>query len=372
MRRPRLTQTSPRARRLLLAGTTTLVFAAAFPAAGLAALSTFGSSLAQPATLNTVDNLAYAGVNIAVPPSPQAPSGNVHVAHFGADTALWNASVAGGQAAAPEGGQAVKLALEGCAQPAPGGPAPLTQIHFQDLSPQPGGGAKVNISSQAFTIPVCGRGGASGATVSTYEPINLCVSQGDYVALNDEGGYVPGAYPSGVPYQVMGAVGGSAMDSFIRNNGVGNGALLSAGETGPSDGFAANPGEELMLQVTLGTGPDARYVCPGGSKDKAPTLRPAKIIGQTYHVSKTRLVKLGLYCRGPEPCTGEVGLGPAGQPGGFAHSHVELPGGHTSNVTLHVTPALVALIHKHHHVDAVVTLTLPGGVVTQAVTLKVF
>jgi hypothetical protein len=362
----------PSARTLLLAGASTVSLVAACAPGAQAAISTFGSSLSQPATLNTAENLAYAGVNIAVPPSPQTPSGNVHVAHFGADTALWNSSVAGGQAAAPEGGQAVKLALEGCAQPAPGGPPPLSQIHFQDLSPQPGGGAKVNISSQAFTIPVCGRGGASGSTVSTYEPINLCLAQGDYVALNDEGGYVPGAYPSGVPYQVMGAVGGSAMDSFIRNNGVGNGALLSPGETGPSDGFAANPGAELMLQVTLGTGPDARYVCPGGSKDKAPTLRPAKIVGQTYHVSKTRLVRLGIYCRGPEPCQGELTLGDAAQPAAFGHIHVELPGGHTSNVTLHVTPALVTLIHKHHSVAGIVMLTLGSAVVSQPVTLKVF
>jgi hypothetical protein len=363
---------SPLVPKLVPASAAALLLAAAFPAAGLAALSTFDSSLAQPATLNTTENLAYAGTNIAVPPSPQIPSGNVHVAHFGADTALWNTSVAGGQAGAPEGGQAVKLELEGCAQPATGGPPPLTQVHFQDLSPQPGGGAKVNISSQAFTVPVCGRGGASGSTVSTYEPTNLCVSQGDYVALNDEGGYVPGAYPSGVPYQVIGSAAGSAMDSFIRNDGVGNGSVLSVGESTANDGFAANPKEELMLRVTLGTGPDARYVCPGGTKEKPATLRPAKIVGQTYHVSKTRLVRLGLYCRGPEACQGEVTLGVPAEPAEFAHAHVELPGGHTSNVSLRVSSALVTMIHKHHSVDGLVTLTLGSTVISQPVTLKVF
>jgi hypothetical protein len=359
-------------RRLVPASAAALLLAAAFPAAGLAALGTFDSSLSQPATLNTTENLNYAGSNIAVPPSPQTPSGNVHVAHFGADTALWNASVAGGQAAAPEGGQAVKLELEGCAQPAAGGPPPLTQVHFQDLSPLPGGGAQVNLSSQAFAVPVCGRAGASGATVSTYEPINLCVAQGDYVALNDEGGYVPGAYPSGVPYQVIGSRPGSAMDSFIRNNGVGNGAVLSSAESTSNDGFATNPNEELMLRVTLGTGADARYVCPGGTKEKPATLRPAKIVGQSYHVSKTRIVRLGVYCRGPEPCQGELALGLPTQPSAFAHTHVELPGGHTSNVSLKVSSALVTLIHKHHSVDGLVTLTLGSAVISQPVTLKVF
>lgn len=195
---------------------------------------------------------------------------------------------------------------------------------------------------------------------------------GDYLALNEEGGYVPGAYPAGVPYKVIGGVPGSNMDSFIRNNGVGNGALLSPGESGANDGFAANAGEELMMQVTLGTGPDARYVCPGGSKDRAPTLRPAKINGRTYHVSKSRLVRLSIYCRGPEPCQGEVALGQPGQPNVFGHSHIELPGGHTSAVALHVTPALMAMIRRHHAVEAVVNLTLGATVLTQSVTMKVF
>ncbi len=91
-----------------------------------------------------------------------------------------------------------------------GGPAPLTQIHFQDLVPQPGGGAQVNVTTQPFDIPVCGAGGASGSTVTSYEPTNFCVNQGDYVDFNDEGGFEPAdplAYPSGVPYKVLGAVG---------------------------------------------------------------------------------------------------------------------------------------------------------------------
>ena len=51
------------------------------------------------------------------------------------------------------------------------------------------------------------------------------MSTGDYVAFNDEGGYVPYIYRSGVPYQVLGAARGSVMNSFIRGNGTNNGAL---------------------------------------------------------------------------------------------------------------------------------------------------
>ena len=39
------------------------------------------------------------------------------------------------------------------------------------------------------------------------------------------------------------------MGSFIRNNGVGNGAYFSPGDTSYHDGFATNPGEELLLQA---------------------------------------------------------------------------------------------------------------------------
>jgi len=35
---------------------------------------------------------------------------------------------------------------------------------------------------------VVGPNGAGGSTVSTYEPVNLCVNKGDYVDFNDEGG----------------------------------------------------------------------------------------------------------------------------------------------------------------------------------------
>ena len=122
-----------------------------------AAVITFGSPLAVPATLNTTENLGYLGTYTAVPPSPEAPNGSFHTAHNGADTALWNVAEAAGSPSAPATGQALKVALEGCAQPSSNGPPPLTQIHLQDLSPLPGGGARVNLSSQAFNVPVCGR-----------------------------------------------------------------------------------------------------------------------------------------------------------------------------------------------------------------------
>src|ERR1700691_967981 len=225
-----------------------------------AATLTCGSPLTVSASKDTANDLNYQGTNVALPGSV------FHIPHDGADGALWNDQIPVGDPTAPVGGQVVSVRLEGCAKS--NGPPPLTQFHFQSLAPLTGGAAKVELTSQAFYIPVCGAGGASGSTVSSYDPINLCVAQGDYVAFNEEGGFVgaqngPPPYPAGVPYMVIGATAGATMDSLIRNNEVGNGAVFSPTDTTRHERFASNAGEELMLQATLATGPDAPPIRPG-------------------------------------------------------------------------------------------------------------
>src|SRR5271166_3086617 len=159
-------------RRARIAATALLaaLLALALPAASSAEITTVGSPLSVPATLNTAENLSYTGTNTAVPPNAEFPTGIVHTYHYGADGAMWNTALASGQPAIPAAGQAIKISLEGCAVPAPGGPPPLTQIHFQTLHPLARGKYRVELSSQAFEMPVCGVGGASGATVSTTWP----------------------------------------------------------------------------------------------------------------------------------------------------------------------------------------------------------
>lgn len=278
---------------------------------------TFGSPLAVPASKDTANDLNYRGTDV------QLPGSVFHIPHDGADGALWNVQLAGASPTAPAGGQVVSVSLEGCAQS--NGPRPLTQIHFQALTPQPGGAMKVALTSQAFDIPVCGENGASGSTVSTYQPTNLCVAQGDYVDFNEEGGFVPSSngpppYPSGVPYMVIGEVPGSTMDSFVRNNDTGNGATFSPNDTTNHDGFAANPGEELMLQATLATGPDATPLCPGGTKGI-----PAPGSTRSVHrhvfpvlsiptpqfdgVNARGVVQVAIYCHSSaSTCTGTITL----------------------------------------------------------------
>ena len=306
-----------------------------------------------------------------MPPTPTLPSGVVHTQHFGADTALWNVALSGGAPVVPATGQALQVRLEGCALPAVGGPRPDTQIHFQDVTPLPQGGVAVNISSQPFQIPVCGQDGASGSAVSTYDPINLCVSQGDYVAFNDDGGYVPNIYRAGVGYQVLGSVPGSTADSFIRNNGTGNGSMLSPSYSSPNDGFAVNKDEELMLQVTLGTGSDATHICPGGTRGLPPPLPPIGVRPQTDGVNHSRIVAVAIFCNLSPECKGTATLMLAGKSLGVGQAGFSLQTKRTSHVPIRVTPQLMTLIRKHHGVRTTLVAVVAGKTVTQTVSVKI-
>ncbi len=353
---------------VLLAGLLPVVLV---PASASAAITIVGSPLSVPATLNTSENLSYQGTNTAVPPSPEAPNGIFHTFHFGADTTLWDVVQAGGSPSMPAAGQAVKVSLEGCAQSARGGPPPLTQIHFQDVSPLPEGGVRVNLTSQSFDIPVCGQGGASGSTVTGYEPTNLCVSKGDYVAFNDEGGYVENVYRAGVPYQVLGRVNRSTADSFLMNDGTGDGAVFSPSNLAPDDGFAINENEELMLQVTLGTGPDARYVCPGGTKDAPPALPPIDVHPQTDGINHSRIVAVAIYCRLTPECKGVATLTLGGRVVSVGHSGFSLRGDTTSHLPFRVVPALMGPIRRDDGVRATLTATVAGKTIAQIIDVKI-
>jgi hypothetical protein len=347
-----------------------LVFLA--PAASPAAITTVGSSLSAPATLNTAENLNYPGTNTPVPPSPDAPNGIFHTFHFGVDTALWNLAPAGGGSRVPATGQALKVSLEGCAVQAVGGPPPLTQIHFQDVSPLPDGGAKVNLTSQPFDIPVCGQGGASGSTLSTYEPVNLCVSAGDYVAFNDDGGYVENVYRAGVPYQVLGTVHGATMASFLKDGGTGNGAIMSPAERAANDGFTTNANVELMMQVRLGTGPDATHICAGGAGGLPPALPPISVKPQTDGVNHDRIVAVAVYCRLSPGCRGVATLTLPGGHATVGRSGFSLQNKQTAHVHIRLTSKVISMIRAQHGVSTMLTAVVGTTTINQTISVKIF
>jgi hypothetical protein len=361
----------------LLAGAFAALLAALAPAVSQAKLTTIGSPLSVPATLNTSENLSYPGTYTGVPVSPEAPNGIFHTFHFGADTAIWNFSQASGKTAVPETGQASKIELEGCAQKASNGPNPLTTIHFQDLSPTPDGGAKVNITSQGFDLPVCGENGAGASTITSFVPINLCVSAGDYVGFNDSGGYVPNIYRSGVPYQVLGSVTGATSDSFIKDEGTGNGATFSPSVTSANDGWAVNRNEELMMRVTLATGSDATHICPGGSQGLPPALAPIRVSPQTDGVNHSRIVAVAVYCR-VSPCNGVATIGSSGaDTSSYGHEEIygragfALQANKTVHLPIRIKSQLVNEVRAKHGVSTTLTAVVNGKTITQRITVKI-
>lgn len=362
-------------RSLLVAAAVAAFSVLCVPSPSDAKLTTIGSPLSVPATLNTAEDLGYPGTYTQVPPSADAPNGIFHTFHFGADTAIWNFSKARGGAAVPATGQAKKIELEGCAQKAANDLMPLNTIHFQDLSPIPGGGVKVSLTSQGFDVPICGENGADASTISSYLPVNLCVSAGDYVGFNDSGGYVQNVYRAGVPFQVLGAVPGSTTNSFIKDEGTGNGATLSPAVTSADDGFAVSRNEELLMRVTLATGRDATHICPGGKDGLPPPLAPIRVSPQTDGINHSRIVAVAVFCR-VSPCKGTATLtvpGESNYAGEATYGRVgfSLQANKTVHLPIRVRSELVSKIRAKHGVSVKLAAVVNGKTISQRITVKI-
>ncbi|HEV3229427.1 MAG TPA: hypothetical protein VGY97_08135 [Solirubrobacteraceae bacterium] len=319
----------------------------ALPATGIAATTVVGSDLSHPADT---------------------------VVQHGADTAVWNVALgsSGSGAAAgavmPSDGQITTIRLKGTAHVSPSGVAPLTQIHFQDLVPQPDGSVKVDVTTGAFDIPTSG----DPNRVSEFHPENFCVHRGDYVAFNDEGGFDPNNYPNGVAYQVLARVPGSVADEYTKDNGTKNGAQ-----------FTGSPlqGEELLVQEVLATGPDATPLCPGGTQGTAPSrpsggtpragggqpgLSAVTVPLQTDKVNRQGFVQIALVCNTTAPCDGSLTLGPASSGGSGASSTLGTSSFHlqphqASKVKLQLTRQAQKLLRHRHGRATRVKLTVSSG-----------
>jgi hypothetical protein len=166
---------------------------------------------------------------------------------------------------------------------------------------------------------------------------------------------------------VFGRVPGSTTDFFTQNAGTLNGAT-----------FTGQPlqDEELLLQVDLGTGPDATPLCPGGgasgsssasSAGAAPangapagggysssfgTNAPSLLVpAQTDTLSrKTGTFNASLVAHSPSPCTGAATLysggtivSPPATPTGapLATANFSIPSGQTGAVPMQVTNSAI-------------------------------
>ena len=212
-------------------------------------------------------------------------------------------------------------------------------------------------------------------------------SETDWVAFNDEGGFVPSdsgppPYPAGVPYMVIGRSSGATMDSFIRNGGTNNGTSISESDRTYHDGFASNKDEELMLQSTLATGADASDSCPGGTKSayKGPTsgynqkpAPPLRVGPQTDGINHRRIVSIAIYCHQSSGCAGALTLA---QPGkghraAVVRTAFKIPGGKTSHVAVRLPAGLVALARHRRPRGLPLAVTASTGSTTVARTIDV-
>jgi hypothetical protein len=222
-------------------------------------------------------------------PGPFAHENTANTPHSAEDLGVWNPGIT-----APTGGQIVSIQVTGCALEDVGSPVqesqgvPVNTLLFQTLTPSgsswtvdnTAGAAAGDGSAFPFQLPFCQSAanptGASAGTVTTYEPLHLCVNAGDVVAFHDLGGFVDDGgpfYPQGIPMEVLAPVSGPGTDSFI---GVGV-PSLGPGVFGTLDttlfgqdqsGYATEADQEVTLQVVEATGNDAYGLCSGGFGDE--------------------------------------------------------------------------------------------------------
>lgn len=265
------------------------------PAAASAALITFGSDLAAPA-------------DTSIPRQ--------------ADTIFFQTAFPDGRGTTvPASGQITKVAIKGYAPFAqvPGKPGGETMFHVQTLKPLPDGSYQVLVTSGDLFVPNVG----GPETITTYLPVNLCAAAGDVVVFNTIGGWDGTGDPPfglGTPLQIFSRGVNATVAEYTEDNGTNNGAIVRP---------TPNPGNELLMQMTVGTGPDGTGLCPGGTFTGAPpppppppapppgppppppppppTVQKATIPVQRVTVSRAGKLTVSVFCRtGPSRCVGTV------------------------------------------------------------------
>ena len=198
-------------------------------------------------------------------------------------------------------------------------------FHLQALKRQPDGTFLILRTSNAFFVPPKG---TDPQTITSYDPINFCIETGEVLVFNTVGGWDgimngTGPYPGGTRLQVFSRIPNAVVSEFEGADQTNNGDVLTAST-------AKTTGLELLMQMTLSTGPDATPLCPGGTQGvpppapppppgaipPAPTrvqkaTLPAK---QRVTVSKKGKLSVSVFCLpGAARCTGRVRVSTRGR-----------------------------------------------------------
>ena len=287
--------------------------------------------------------LALAAVSLSVPAT--ADAGVIMIgSDLSADAALsdshprdwaaWPGALAsGGMVQAPSYGEVSMVQLKGTIRKPDNnarydGSYPEFNLIVTVLRPQADGSIKMTVASEDLWARPDRPFGVPADTITTYDlqdfssttQSRLCVQPGDYVALNTSGGFgntdpAFGGFPDdyyvdGYPVQMFGRVAGSSTSVFKQpasGHDDGNGFQVGDVERG-----TAQPGRELLMRVTLGTGrEDSRASC-WSPEDKALAneLSTAAFPEQPFKLKLTRdrKVPVALSCVSKRSCAGELNL----------------------------------------------------------------
>ena len=191
--------------------------------ASSAAVSTFGSPLSVPATLNTAENLELPRHLHAGPAQPRRAERRLpHVPLRRRHGAVELLAAPPASRACRRPARRSKVEVEGCAQRALERPA---AAHDSPL-PGPHAAARRRREGQhhlaGLRPPRLRRKRRGRRRPSRPSSRSTCASaQATTSRFNDSGGYVPNVYRSGVPYQVLGAV--DRLDDGLVHQGPGHG-----------------------------------------------------------------------------------------------------------------------------------------------------
>jgi hypothetical protein len=307
--------------RLLL---TTLIASLAVAGTAQAAVTTFGSDLSAPA--NRVNS-------------------------HGSDTAFWNATLAGGQpVTAPTEGQLTSIKVKGGVLTSTKDNQLARLIHFQVLRPAGGTKNKVLLTSGNFYLPRSD----DQEVVTTYTKlVNMCVKKGDIVDLNTIGGaeFRPDSSVPGSQLQVFSDVPGSTVRWYEKGNGTNTGATLP--------NFSELPGQELLMQTVVSSGPDASDFCPGGYRQHIFRGLNVAAAPQPALKSKQRRARLKGQCPGVNygGCFGKLTLTATldGQEVKLGSVRFSIRSGYKDTIEVPISATNVAKIEKAGGVTATAT-----------------
>jgi hypothetical protein len=257
--------------------------------------------------------------------SSLVPDANIAESHPRDWAAYPTAESDGGAFAVTAAGEVAFAQIKGSiVQPRPGYPDPIVVMHVVVVRPQPDGRDQLIVSTDNLTLPV----GGDPNRISDYRlqdfPARICVQPGDHIALATSGGFgnhfpqyggfPDDSYGNGAQFQMFSRQLGSAISRFQQPAGD------DTWQVPDNEFFTAVAGEELLMRVTVGTGPDARYSCrtpdeqkqgwpnPGETATVAtPATKPIDVPAPSHApYVKAGKVPIRLYCRRLEGCVGTL------------------------------------------------------------------